>query len=172
MKDPVLKGGIFAAGIACGFLLSLTFINKNNRVTQSAAVSVTERQPDSVLPAIAEPAKDFLPAPVFKIQGKLSSDVNGQVYLRYTESTGADQYEIKVADPEGNVAKTFTSKRTVFMVKGLYVDPKNKSTPYKVQVIPIGAGGERGTASEWREVAMLPMRNLAPPTIKSITTEE
>jgi hypothetical protein len=166
MKKAISGFAIFAAGVAVGI-----YINQNYFSQPSVAQNINimpEREPDSLVPPAAE---KILEAPTFKHAGALRSDVNGQVYVAWTSSEGAMAYEVNVFDRNGANVKTLTIKRNITSIKGLYVNPREKMTPYKLQVTPIGENDVRGTPSEFKDVAMLPLRNLAPPEIKSITAE-
>ncbi len=137
---------------------------------QNLSGKIASRNLDSV----KEDTKDnsLLQAPGFTHKGAFQNDINGGVYAVWTKSKGAMSYEVKIFDAQEKEVKSFVSESNRTVIKDLYINPKLKATKYKMQVVPLGENGERGEPSNFKEIAMLPMRNLAPPTIKSITTEE
>lgn len=120
----------------------------------------------------AEPKEELLSSPAFKESGTIHSSKDGLILVRWSESPGAQGYNVRVWDSGGAEIKNFKAPKTFTFLKNLPVDPKKKETPYFVVVTPIGEGEARGKDSERKKVAMLPLRNIDAPTIKSIVTEQ
>lgn len=153
---------VLFVGVAIGAVLP--FKSKT-----STALSAT---PSADCASVAvEPNQDILGAPVFREAGTIQSSVDGLILVRWSEVNGAKAYNVRVWNEEGKELKNFQAPRTFTFLKNLAVDPKQKETPYYVTVTPLGESGLRGKDSEKKMVAMLPLRNLQPPTIKSIQTE-
>jgi hypothetical protein len=190
MKEQIIRGVCVFVGLCLGLVMGSWFTPSSTSSSSTAPESspgiissitnmVSPSSPSEAVkaePCVLDPAAAnkpvFLGAPKWRHTGAFSSDRNGKVYVTWKESEGAEKYEVKVFDAKGTPIKTFVSERNVAHLEGLAVDPKAPRTLYQVQVTPIGEGAKRGIASEKKDVSMLPMRNLAPPSIKSITTEE
>jgi hypothetical protein len=120
----------------------------------------------------AEPKDEILGAPIFRHPGVITSSKDGLILVRWNDVKGASDYMVRVWDSSGKEVKSFETNRSFTFLKNLQVDPKQKETPYWVVVTPRGGTPPvHGKESERKQVAMLPLRNLDPPTIKSIQTE-
>lgn len=116
---------------------------------------------------------ESLGQPVFREAGTIQSSVDGMILVRWRDVNGAKSYNVRVWNEEGKELKNFNAPKTFTYLKNLPVDPKQKETPYFVVVTPLGDTPDmRGKDSERKMLAMLPLRNLEPPTIKSIQTEQ
>ena len=153
-------------GVAIGALLPISRGGSPTPLAGSAPATA-----DCASVAI-EPAAEILGAPTFRQKGTIASSVDGLILVRWSDVRGAKSYNVQVWDETGKQIKSFEASKTFTYLKGLPVDPTQKQTPYYVVVTPIGGTPSmRGKVSEKKMVAMLPLRNLAPPTIKSIQTE-
>ncbi|MGE4133747.1 MAG: hypothetical protein AB7F86_19070 [Bdellovibrionales bacterium] len=119
-----------------------------------------------------EPKEEILGSPIFKDPGVLKSTVHGWIHVRWKAVNGAKAYEVHVKDYTGKEIRNFTTYRTYTYLKKLPVDPRQDSTLYSVIVTPLGEGEARGKPSDEKAVAMRPLRNLEPPTIKAIHTQK
>lgn len=154
----------FVAGILFGALL--VYIAQKNP-EQKVAGECAERDV-AALSLPKELPKNLVPE--FKDPGVLKSNVDGRVYVRWTKVEAATRYEITVHDASGIEIQKFRTVNTATMIKDLVSDPKLKETQYVIRVRALLAGDAPGKVSEPKTVAMLPLKNLTPPSIKSITT--
>lgn len=150
--------------LAVGVVIGLAF-----KKTQTPAARAAECETSASL--VTDPAAARLGAPIFKEPGTIYSSKDGLILVRWNDVNGATTYQVRVWDEQGAQLKNFTTKRSFTFLKNLPVDPATKETPYWVMVTPLDDQQTRGQDSERKEVAMLPLRNLDPPTIKSIQTE-
>ncbi len=158
---------VLFVGVAIGALLPVS------RAKFPAALNMTSTTPASTdcASVATEPSNEILGAPRFREAGTIQSSVDGLILVRWNDVKGAKAYNVRVWNEEGQEIKNFQAPRTFTFLKNLAVDPKQKETPYFVVVTPLGDENIRGKDSEKKMVAMLPLRNLEPPTIKSIQTE-
>lgn len=171
-KHQIVYIVILLIGIEIGILFS----SYRHARTDSTSISSTAksdclengRDPAALT---AEPQEEILGSPKFKDAGVRRSTVNGWIHVRWHEVKGAKSYNVRVWNEAGVEVKNYDTVRTFAFLKKLEVDPRLKETPYSVIVTPIGEGGVRGKDSAKKMIAMTPLRNLEPPTIKSIQTE-
>jgi hypothetical protein len=162
-KHIFINIGVLFCGVLIGFALSFTRPEHGQMLTPTADCSSVA----------AEPSEEILGAPVFKHPGVITSSKDGLILVRWDDVKGAHKYHVRVWDEAGKEVKNFDTSRTFTFLKNLPVDPKQKETPYWVMVTSLGEHDTiRGKDSERKQIAMLPLRNLDPPTIKSIHTEQ
>ncbi len=159
---------ILLIGIEIGILFSSWRHSQTSQTSISSNAEDACRNPAAIT---AEPQEEVLGAPVFKDGGILRSTVNGWIHVRWKEVKGAKEYNVRVWNEAGVEVKNFDTIRSFSFLKKLEVDPRLKETPYTIVVTPIGEGKVRGKESEKKMAVMTPLRNLEPPTIKSIQTE-
>lgn len=162
------------AGILLGILASriLTPARSPQSLPQINNISVPSQQENPAEQPASAGGAVQLGAPLFRYSGAFKSDINGQVFASWYPSPGAKSYQIQVFDQSSQEVKKFVVRRGLASIQGLKVNPRDKFTPYTMIVTPLGENGETGTPSEPKAIEMLPLRNLAPPSIKSITTEQ
>lgn len=134
----------------------------------STSTSTACREPAAIT---TEPQDETLGRPQFIDPGVLKSSVQGWIHVRWRQVTGAKAYNVRVWNQAGVEVKNFMTYRTFSFLKNLEVDPRLKETPYSIIVTPLGENEAKGKASEKKLAAMQPLRNLEPPTIKSIQTQ-
>lgn len=162
--------------LLAGFELGIWF-TESRRTNTTSTSSIAQLGPDGKpLENCRDPASltnepELLGSPEFLDAGVLKSQVQGWIHVRWKAVNGAKSYNVRVWDKAGVEVKNFQTHRTFSFLKNLDVDPRLKETPYSVVVTPIGDGEVQGKPSQKKMAAMLPLRNLEPPTIKSIQTE-
>lgn len=162
---------ILLIGIEIGILFSSyrhAKTDSSSILSANSDCSNSGREPTAI---VNEPKEEILGAPKFKDAGVRRSTVNGWIHVRWHEVKGAKSYNVRVWNEAGVEVKNYDTIRSFAFLKKLEVDPRLKETPYTVVVTPIGEGGVRGKDSDKKRIAMTPLRNLEPPTIKSIQTE-
>lgn len=156
---------VLMIGVGIGAILPLK--------TKTVEVEVPSPATDCSSFAAEPRAVELLGSPVFRDPGTITSSVDGMILVRWNTVPGAKSYNVRVWNEEGRELKNFLAPKTFTYLKNLPVDPRQKETPYYVVVTPIGdTPDQRGKDSERKQLAMLPLRNLEPPTIKSIQTEK
>lgn len=168
-KQIIVYIFILLIGIEIGILFS----SYRHAQTSQTSISSTNAEDACRNPAAVtvEPQEEILGAPVFKDSGTLRSTVNGWIHVRWKEVKGAKEYNVRVWNGAGVEVKNFDTLRSFSFLKKLEVDLRLKETPYTIVVTPIGEGKVRGKESPKKMAVMTPLRNLEPPTIKSIHTE-
>jgi len=157
--------GVLVAGVLIGVLLPFGPTKVVNNANPFPAADCSSMA--------AEPTNEVLGSPRFREAGTIQSSADGLILVRWSDVKGAKSYNVRVWNEEGKEIKNFQAPRSFTFLKNLPVDPRQKETPYTVVVTPIGDTPEmRGKDSERKLVAMLPLRQLDPPTIKSIQTEQ
>ncbi len=165
---------IYIAILLIGVEIGILFSSTTGSNTTSTSSSTDAAQKDGCRDPAAitgEPREEILGAPEFVDPGVLKSQVQGWIHVRWKPVNGAKSYNVRVWNQAGIEVKNFETFRTFSFLKQLEVDPRLKETPYSVVVTPIGEDKTKGKDSPKKMAAMLPLRNLEPPTIKSIQTE-
>lgn len=116
--------------------------------------------------------KEMLRAPKFISTSTGENEDHATIEATWTKIKGAQRYQIKVFDEQNQEVKSYVTQGNKTIIRDLVVSPTQMSTKYKLQVTPIGKRGQMGPASPVKEVAMSPLRNIPPPSVKSVTTEE
>jgi hypothetical protein len=168
-KHDLIYIVVLFLGIGIGYTMSRSFDRAPTSLAESPPSTSCVTENSSMA---AEPKEELLTAPEFKETGTIHSSKDGLILVRWSESPGAQGYNVRVWDSGGSEIKNFKAPKTFTFLKNLPVNPKQKETPYFVVVTPIGDGEARGQDSEKKKVAMLPLRNIDAPTIKSIVTEQ
>lgn len=161
MRDPWIKGLIFFVGFFVGLIGYHLYSN---------SLSVPAAPPLETQTTQAASVDTRLPAPQFVKSGTIRSLRSGGVAVQWGQVPGAKEYQVTVFKNDGGMDRQFRLFGNKSLLKNLPINLKQRETFYKVQIEAVDETGNLGRPSELKDIAVIPMRILAPPSIKSITT--
>jgi hypothetical protein len=117
-----------------------------------------------------------LPPPRFvdSIPDPLTTNAEGEVYLKWTKVNGARSYLITIEDKYGKVAKKVRASNTAVYLKELPRDPKQMEgeLTYFVKLSSLNLNGKPGRAGEPRTLVYKAQAPVLAPQIKTIKVLE
>lgn len=182
----------FGAGILVTLLVQY-FLNLNTASPPIPAVAVSETPvstSEAVAPTVCEPAAPAEPKIIYKCNNDeldpslqapeyhsslpevLETNREGEVRVRWLEVAHARQYEVRMYDMKGQLAKTWKTSRTNLFLNQLPYPEDQEIATYQVRLVALGISDATGPESEPKKLQIKKLRSVMAPIIEAITVED